>query len=282
MAKSEKGKRPYTNNMEKRLKITTNLSDLACPTILLILKNLDALSLLAVAGTSRRMRTLAKDYSLWKDVVIEIPDKLHRSRHSPGPSGYRNAPRKPDKVLDVIVGNYLSFETRSLHVRPFGGKEHLEVSWQDPGEEEYLRLLARDGLNNEFPETAPVFEVRAKFLAKVGQASPNLEALTLTDCRMGIIDDSTIYGDEEDDDEEELEELVKPKFANLKTLTLERCVAGGEWKEEETGSLWVKWVALCNSMAPTLRTLRFLNCFDEELGVFKNQFCFGVEMSDMK
>ena len=140
------------------------------------------------------------------------------------------------------------------------------------------RLLPRGGFNNEFPETAPVFEVRAKFLAKLGQASPNLEALTLTDCQMGIIGGNTRYGYAEEDDQG----LVKSKFANLKTLTLERCVAGGEWKEEETGSVWVKWVALCNSMAPTLRTLRFLNCFDEELGVFKNEFCFGVEMSDMK
>ena len=53
-----------------------DLSDPVILVILLILKNLEAVDLCAVAGASRRMRALAKDLSLWKNVVVEIPHKV--------------------------------------------------------------------------------------------------------------------------------------------------------------------------------------------------------------
>jgi len=51
----------------------TKLDDLSDPVILHILKNLTAVDLCAVAGTSSKMRRIAKDQTLWSNVIIELP-----------------------------------------------------------------------------------------------------------------------------------------------------------------------------------------------------------------
>ena len=82
------------------------LEDLSDPDILLILKKLEVADLLAVAGTSRRLRALAKDFSLWTDVEIEIPRWLTGDGSD-----------EAEGIIDGFVAEYLNERTRSLTIR---------------------------------------------------------------------------------------------------------------------------------------------------------------------
>ena len=85
-------------------KHSIELGDLSDPVILLILKNLDVVHLCAAAGASRRMRALAKDFSLWRNVVVEIPQKV-RCRD------------EAESIIEGVVVGYLGEETKSLTIR---------------------------------------------------------------------------------------------------------------------------------------------------------------------
>ena len=82
------------------------MEDLSDPDILLILKKLEVADLLAVAGTSRRLRALAKDFSLWTDVEIEIPRWLTGDGSD-----------EAEGIIDGFVAEYLNERTRSLTIR---------------------------------------------------------------------------------------------------------------------------------------------------------------------
>ena len=95
--------------------------DLSDPVILLILKNLDAVDLMAVAGTSRRMRALARDLSLWRrDVVIKI--------EIPKRASYFRRKNLAESIINGIIEGYLNTETKSLTIRH--GMFEPFLAWQ--------------------------------------------------------------------------------------------------------------------------------------------------------
>ena len=108
---------------------STKMFDLSDPVILLILKNLDAVDLMAVAGTSRRMRALAKDLSLWRrDVVIKI--------EIPKRAPYLTRKNLAESIINGIIEGYLNNETTSLTIR--NGMFEPFLAWQ------LTRITSRD------------------------------------------------------------------------------------------------------------------------------------------
>ena len=82
------------------------MSDLSDPVILLTLKKLQPIDLIAVAGTSRRLRALAKDFSLWSDVDIEIPYRLNGDDAT-----------EAENIISGYLDNYFCEGTRRLTIR---------------------------------------------------------------------------------------------------------------------------------------------------------------------
>ena len=99
--------------------------------ILHILRNLTAVDLCAVAGTSRTMRRIAKDQTLWTNVVIELSTATVVSGNHVPINELEEleqlADRKGRSIISRIVDGYLGDFTSSLEIRPCGGKRHLHV-----------------------------------------------------------------------------------------------------------------------------------------------------------
>jgi len=190
----------------------TKLSDLSDPVILHILRNLTAVDLCAVAGTSRRMRRIAKDKILWRNVVIEL------STATVGSDGGRS-------IISRIVDGYLGDITSSLEIRPCGGKRHLHVvSVHDASP--WMRVL-KD----------PPISLFDRILVTIGRKCKNLEELRLVDCELRELG-------------EVREEMAH--LASLKSLVFQWCAS----------EAWEYWILSLTILAPALRTLSLLDCFD--------------------
>ena len=138
----------------------SELNNLSDPVILLILKNLTAVDLCAVAETSRRMRTIAKDHTLWRNVVIDLSNK------SLGSDGGRSA------IMKVVSG-YLGDECLSLEIRPLERERNLQVETVKDGNKPLMRV-----------EKQPPITLPFQMLVTIGTKCPSLETLRLVDCKL--------------------------------------------------------------------------------------------------
>ena len=194
----------------------TKLSDLSDPVILHILKNLTAVDLCAFAGTSRRMRAIAKDQTLWTNVVIELSTATVGSDRG-------------QSIISRIVDGYLGDFTSSLEIRPCGGKRHLQVVVDDvtcP----YIEIL-------KFPPISLFVQI----LVTIGRKCKNLEELRLVDCEL--------RGFRQDWEE-------TAHLASLKSLVFQWCASDDVLAWESS------WIRSLKILAPALRTLSLLDCFD--------------------
>lgn len=220
----------------------TKLNDLSDPIILLILKHLNAVDICAVAETSRRMRAIAKDHTLWRNVVIDLSTKSLGSD-------------KGQSTVSKVVDGYLSDGTSSLEIRPLERERNLQVetmNWTDDGKP-WMRV-----------EKQPPISASIQMLITVGRKCSSLEKLRLVDCALDGLPS---------EDWEEIAHLAK-----LKCLVFQWCVAGRvepiELSDYEDGldemgngddEGWEYWIGSLAILAPALRTLCFLDCFDSTI-----------------
>ena len=219
------------------------LNDLSDEIILLILKYLNAVDLCAVGDASQRLRAIAKDATLWRNVVINF------SRKSLGSDRGQSTIRK-------IIDDYLSWETSSLEIRPVGNLGNFATL---EGERN-LRVRKDTSCIHMIVEKEPPISFDFAMLVNIGRKCPSLESLMLVDCRL-----VKFCGQES---------LRRRAYlTSLKNLVFQWCAAGDgrprggrcrktlqfEWA-------WELWIGRLAILAPALRTLCFLDCFDSSLG----------------